>query len=95
MNVSTLKHILSEEFHAKTEGEDVYLVDPDHKVSLLINQGSGLMPIPRVKKVRFHQQFLVVASDEDVYYVDPDTIFALKATDPAQDKEEKRPGFRH
>ncbi len=93
MDNATVQSILSNEFNASIEA-GVYTVDDKRKLTVLVQQGQGVMSVQNVRHVRFEDAFVAVSTEDDVYFLEPTSLLGLKGANPEVDKDEKRPGFR-
>lgn len=93
MTPNTVRDILNDAFAAKRDG-DTYTIDPERRLVVMLEHGSGILQIPKVHALSFSEDLLVLTTDENLYYLDPGAIFGLKAGDPQLDKADTRTGFR-
>ena len=92
MNKEVVQHIVVEEFGARLE-ENTYHVDEDRRLVVILQHNNGIMQVPKVQSLAYHEHYLVLTTDEDRYYVEPDGVFGLKAGAPDLEKADKRFGF--
>ena len=91
MTPEVAKHILTESFSAKVEG-NTYHVDAERNCVLLLEHNNGIMQINGVISIDFGDALMSVSTDEDTYFLMPESIFGLKGRSP--DQISQRPGFR-
>lgn len=94
MDNSIIQSILKTEFKANVDG-DVYTLNEKRKLTVIVQQGEGVMQVQHVLEVRFAKDFVALSSEKDVYYLDPSSLLGLKGANPELDKDDNRPGFRH
>lgn len=92
MSPETLKDILLSQFDAATEGDEIIIPEPK-RVTLLMLVGDALMPVGRVKSVRFSDSYIAVSTDEQRYFVDPAHLFGVRQEDFDAGSKDSRPGF--
>lgn len=92
MSPETLKDILISQFEAVTEGEEI-IIPENKRVTLLMLGGETLMPVGRVKSVRFSESYMAVSTDEQRYFMDPAHLFGLRQEDFDAGSKDSRPGF--
>lgn len=93
MDSAIIQSILTEEFKAKVES-NTYSLDDKRKLTVLVQQGQGVMSVQDVKQLRFASSFVALSTEDDVYYLEADSMLGLKGANPEIDTEEKRTGFR-
>ncbi len=91
MNANALKAILIEELGSVESGDTVD-VPSDRKLTVLLRLGDELVPVSKVRSVRFTKAFVNIVGESDQFFVDTDCDFLLKSED-AQKREDGRPGF--
>ena len=93
MQPSILQAILTSRFSA-ADTSGVYSVDPDRRLVVLAQHDSGVLQLPKVTALEFHDDFIAVTSDDSCYFIPPHSVFALKSSAEKSEAEEGRPGFR-
>ena len=91
MRPETLKDILISQFDA-AEGDEI-LIPEAKRVTLLMIAGDTLMPVVRVKSVRFAESYMAITTDEQRYFVDAATLFGVRHEDFDAGSKDSRPGF--
>lgn len=92
MSPETLKDILVSQFNAATEDDEIVLPEAK-RVTLLMVAGDTLMPVGRVKSVRFADAYMAVSTEEQRYFVDPSKLFGVRQEDFDAGSKDSRPGF--
>lgn len=91
MNAHALKTVLLEELDGKENGDGVD-VPAESKITILVRYGKELVPIGKVRSVRFLDTFVNVVGESEQFFVDPDCDFIVKA-DAVKRRADARPGF--
>lgn len=92
MRVEIVEEILVEQFEARKE--DGELILPESKrVALLLIAGETLMPVSRVRRVRFTDAYVCITTDEQRYFVDPAQLLGVRQDDYEARSVDSRPGF--
>ena len=91
MKSHALKAILLTELAGKQTGDAVEIAS-DRKVTILVHYGDDLVPVAKVRSVRFSDDFVNIVGESEQFFVDPDCDFIVKAED-AQKRDDTRPGF--
>ena len=91
MKATALKKILVDELGGTADG-DAVSVPADRKVTVLVARGDTLIPVAKVRSVRFTDLFVNLVGDTEQMFVDPDDDFLVKAED-ARSRDDARPGF--
>ena len=91
MNIATMKKVLIEDLGG-TESKDAVEVPADRKVSILVRFGDGVVPVAKVRSVRFAKGFVNIIGETEQFFVDTDCDFFVKAEN-GDKRNEARPGF--
>jgi|GEM_PF-3337602 len=92
MSPETLREILISQFDAAVEGDEI-IIPEAKRVTILMIAGESLMPVGRVRSVRFNEAYLAVSTDEQRYFVDPAQLFGVRQEDFDARSKDSRPGF--
>lgn len=91
MNAHSLKSILVDELEG-VEKAEVVDVPSDRKITVLVRFGDDLVPVSKLRSVRFTDSFVNLVGETEQFFVDHDADFLIKAED-AQKRDDARPGF--
>lgn len=91
MNAHALKAILLEELDG-TENGGAVEVPAESKITILVHYAKELVPIGKVRSVRFTDAFVNIVGESEQFFVDPDCDFLVKA-DGSNKRPDARPGF--
>jgi hypothetical protein len=93
MELETFRTVLADELGAEKGDEGTWELPAGKRVTLLLRIGEEPMPITKVRRVTFCDDYIKVATEEAHYFVESDHLFGVRLDEPAAEAGEHRAGF--